>query len=71
MRQSFDADRIPGYRAEERMEAVLRFRRLWSRYERPDDVNQLLKQFEHRLTRGHGGQLIFVREGEQLVLTLR
>jgi serine protease Do len=31
----------------------------------------LLKQFEHRLTCGHGGQLIFVREGEQLVLTLR
>jgi hypothetical protein len=45
MRLSFEADRIPGYRAEERMEAVLRFRRLWSRYRRPDDVNQLLKQF--------------------------
>ncbi len=45
MRQSFDADRIPGYRADERMEAVLRFRRMWSRYRRPDDVNQLLKQF--------------------------
>lgn len=45
MRQSFDSDRIPGYRAQERMEAVLRFRRLWGRYERPDDVNQLLKQF--------------------------
>jgi len=45
MRQSFDADRIPGYRAEERMEAVLRFRRMWGRYRRPDDVNQLLKQF--------------------------
>ncbi len=45
MRLSFDADRIPGYRAEERMEAVFRIRRLWSRYERPDDVNQLLRQF--------------------------
>jgi hypothetical protein len=45
MRLSFDADRIPGYRAEERMEAVRRFRRLLGRYQRPDDVNQLLKQF--------------------------
>jgi hypothetical protein len=31
----------------------------------------LLKQLEQRLTRGGGGQLIFVRDGEQLVLTLR
>ena len=31
----------------------------------------LLKQLEQRLTRGSGGQLIFVRAGEQLVLTLR
>jgi Do/DeqQ family serine protease len=31
----------------------------------------LLKQFEQRLARGSGGQLIFVRDGEQLVLTLR
>jgi hypothetical protein len=31
----------------------------------------LLKQLEQRLARGGGGQLIFVRDGEQLVLTLR
>ena len=46
MRQSFDADRVPGYRAEERMDAVFRFRRMWGRYQRPDDVNHLLKQFQ-------------------------
>jgi serine protease Do len=31
----------------------------------------LLKQLEHRLGHGRGGQLIIVRDGEQLVLTLR
>jgi serine protease Do len=31
----------------------------------------LLKHLEQRLARGTGGQLIFVRDGEQLVLTLR
>jgi serine protease Do len=31
----------------------------------------LLKQLEQRLARGGGGQLVIVREGEQLVLTLR
>jgi serine protease Do len=31
----------------------------------------LLKQLEQRLVRGNGGQLIFIRDGEQLVLTLR
>ena len=31
----------------------------------------LLKQLEQRLARGSGGQLIIVRDGEQLVLTLR
>jgi serine protease Do len=31
----------------------------------------LLKQLEQRLGRGHGGQIVFIREGEQLVLTLR
>jgi hypothetical protein len=45
MRLSRQDDRIPGYRAEERMEAVRRFRRLWRRYQRPDDVNYLLRQF--------------------------
>jgi serine protease Do len=31
----------------------------------------LMKQLEHRLAKGGNGQIIFVREGEQLVLTLR
>ena len=31
----------------------------------------LLKQLEQRLGRGSGGQIVFLREGEQLVLTLR
>jgi len=31
----------------------------------------LLKQLEQRLARGAGGQLVFVRDGYQLVLTLR
>jgi serine protease Do len=31
----------------------------------------LLRQLEQRLSRGNGGQLIFIRDGEQLVLTLR
>jgi serine protease Do len=31
----------------------------------------LLKQLEQRLGRGSGGQIVFFREGEQLVLTLR
>jgi hypothetical protein len=45
MRRSFADDLVPGYRAEERLEAVLRFRRLWSRYAKPEDVNALVKQF--------------------------
>jgi hypothetical protein len=45
MRRSFADDLVPGYRAEERLEAVVRFRRLWPRYEKPDDVNALVKQF--------------------------
>jgi len=31
----------------------------------------LLKQLEQRLAHGAGGQLVFVRDGYQLVLTLR
>jgi serine protease Do len=31
----------------------------------------LLKQLEQRLGRGNGGQLVIVRDGEQLILTLR
>jgi serine protease Do len=31
----------------------------------------LLKQLEQRLARGRGGQIVFMREGEQMVLTLR
>jgi hypothetical protein len=31
----------------------------------------LLKQLEQRLARGAGGQLVFVRDGYQLVLSLR
>lgn len=36
---------VPGYRADQRLEAALRFRRMWDRYDQPDDVNYLLKQF--------------------------
>jgi hypothetical protein len=31
----------------------------------------LLKALEQKLARGSGGQLVFVRDGYQLVLTLR
>jgi hypothetical protein len=31
----------------------------------------LLKQLEQRLARGGAGQLVIVRDGEQLILTLR
>ena len=65
MRQSFDADRIPGYRADERMEAVLRFRRMWGRYQRPDDVNQLLKQFP-RVSIQDGLMLDYISLGGKL-----
>ena len=47
MRRTFADDLVPGYRAEERLEAVQRFRRLWGRYPKPEDVNALLKQFPH------------------------
>ena len=33
--------------------------------------SSLLKQLEQRLGRGGGGQLVIVRDGEQLILTLR
>ena len=31
----------------------------------------LLKQLEQRVTRGSGGQIVIVRDGYQLILTLR
>jgi serine protease Do len=34
-------------------------------------TSALLKQLEQRLARGGGGQLVIVRDGEQLILTLR
>jgi hypothetical protein len=38
---------IAGYQAERLFESIERFRRSWSRFHRPDDVNQLLRLFSH------------------------
>lgn len=45
MQRSSHETTIPGYRADQRLEAALRFRRMWNRYDQPDDVNYLLRQF--------------------------
>lgn len=45
MLRSTNEATVPGYRADQRWEAALRFRRMWDRYDQPDDVNYLLRQF--------------------------
>ncbi len=38
-------NRVPGYRVERLLDSVRRFRKAWSRYHRPQDVNHLLHLF--------------------------
>lgn len=39
--------RVPGHRAERLLESVLRFRKAWPRFHRPEDVSFLLRLFPH------------------------
>ncbi len=56
---------VPGYRAERILDGVLRFRKSWSRYHRPDDVNHLLKLFpELSLARGLTLDYLLIGGGE-------
>jgi hypothetical protein len=45
MSRPVQLQKIPGYQAERTLDGILRFRRSWSRYHRPDDVNHLLRLF--------------------------
>ena len=38
-------ERVPGYRVERLIDSIRRFRKAWSRYHRPQDVNHLLHLF--------------------------
>lgn len=59
-------ERIPGYRLDQTVTAVQRFRDSWGRYHRPDDVNRLLRIFRKvELQRGYDLDYIPLRGREQ------
>ena len=60
--ETLQEKRVPGHRAERLLENVLRFRRAWGRYHRPDDVNRLLGLFR-RVSLPRGMVLDYLRFG--------
>ncbi len=54
--------KIPGYRADRLLDSILRYRKAWQRYHRPDDVNRLLRMFP-RVSIQRGYQLDYLRLG--------
>ncbi len=54
--------RVPGYHAERLFDNLLRFRKAWSRYHRPDDVRHLLGLFP-RVTLESGYELDYLPMG--------
>ncbi len=62
MAQRPESQKVPGHRADYLLQKVRRFRGMWGRYHRPDDVNHLLRIFPH-LSIERGYILDYIRIG--------
>ncbi|HEX9798443.1 MAG TPA: hypothetical protein VGA52_16040 [Anaerolineales bacterium] len=65
MVQPAKEERVPGYRLDQTLTAVGRFRQSWNRYHRPDDVSHLLRLFRKvSLQRGYELDYLPMRRGD-------